>query len=195
MVERSAPTIQADGVTLELSGNVMSVKDSGITPAKLSFSPLKLKASAITTSATTTVTFSELDLNTDKVYVLWAQVEYNALNNWLRLFINNDTTTTNYYTQLIWANSTSITGQISNDTLIGYTDTTACCLECILMKGEGSSKPKFQGRFNRNTGTEMVLYQFVGSYETAVSNVTQIDISHISANGIGANSKFYLLSL
>jgi hypothetical protein len=105
-------TYAADETTLHLSNNTFSAL-----PAAMAY---RLISTTTTTEATTTIDFTGLDSSVDGYYMVSIAVVGAAACN-IACFVNNDTTTTNYYTQYIYSNNTTVSAARLNATQVTST--------------------------------------------------------------------------
>lgn len=138
-------------------------------------------------SAVTSIDFSGLDINTHKSY----RVEIDLVcagSGSVYLFINNDTTITNYYSQLISSNDTTIGGGRGNssrivDLITG--DYHKCNLNVSLIY----SKVVYNSFVNYSDDSNIQTYLFSGSKIATVANITQLTFTSSVASSIGVGSK------
>lgn len=143
-------------------------------------------------SSTNSINISGLDLLNHKKYYITLKLK-NLINGELSMFINNDTTQTNYRNLLIqrkWG--MPIAGNERNNAYITYNlvaniDT--------LIKGEIEMMNGYiNGRFHitDNIGAFTTNYQFIildYLYTIQISNLTMINFVHSAGNGIGTDTK------
>ncbi|MEM2525591.1 MAG: hypothetical protein QXI49_05350 [Candidatus Methanomethylicaceae archaeon] len=79
----------------------------------------KIVEYTITNTGINSITFTNLDLKTDKVYLVFFLLKRpGVLTDKVWMFYNNDTTQTNYYSQCIAASGTSVGAERRNEALL-----------------------------------------------------------------------------
>lgn len=160
--------------------------------------PMQLLSEQIVGAATTTVTFTGLNINTDRKYILDVLIKTNtATNVSYKIFINNDTTAGNYQTVLISVTAANV---ISN----GYANTQILELDASGGASSGSANINIElgpdGIFRcishcneliaPTAAVKLEIYSV--SSRVTFANITRIDITASGANQIGAGSIFRL---
>jgi len=80
----------------------------------------KISSTTISGSDVTSVDFTSLDIDTDGIYVLIIEMQEatgNAID--LSIYINDDTTATNYYRQYVNASNSSLASDRTNEAIFG----------------------------------------------------------------------------
>lgn len=143
-------------------------------------------------SAATTVTFTGLDINSDEHYILLYRITNTATGSWISLYVNNDTTATNYYSQTVDVNATTFTGSRNNAPYIGNINASDEGVGIVNIFRDVSGYFKFASDVVWHTGASVSNLNFRGSKTATVTNITQLDITASTANALGINSTFKL---
>lgn len=156
-------------------------------------------ADIIVPSNTTSVDITGLNIGKDGEYYLVSDF-YNptASDVNYQLFVNNNTTSTNYYFQRINAVGTGDTGNKANDSSIGYTYPTpsrySFSASRIKLTNSGYAVTQSDGTYTYGGGGVHLSKRYNTSTFTA-SAITQLTITASVTNVIGANSRFTLYKL
>jgi hypothetical protein len=172
------------------------IKDGNVTPVKLSFGTWQKIAETTVSAAVTTVSFTNLDINTDKAYIFVIKC-YNPTANdtHVKLFINNDTTVTNYYTQRLTGEGTTVSSARVNDSWAFIIPPNSSQLIYILIEIDPQGYPKWF-TFQTAKNTSSILVNHLAATKTGtVTNITQIDFTGAVNNVIGVNSNFMLFKV
>jgi len=139
------------------------------------------------------VDFTGLDINRDWFYVLQTVIRNpQSSPATYYIFVNGDTTVTNYYSQKVHGHSTTVAA--NNYNVPAWTNLTT---------GEegfatGFISKDLGGHFvyelidKRNADANLFIYLFVGNGTSPVTNITSIRISADVSGAIGAGSRFIL---
>lgn len=142
----------------------------------------------VTGSAVTSIDFSGLDINTHKSY----RVEIDILNatgsnSDVSLFVNNDTTQTNYYTQVFGASATTVSAARYNSNIaISLLASTRNCMTCFvsIISGYYKTRTLFtRGEASIESHTNVI------SKTSSITNITQLTLVSSIAKAIGIGSK------
>jgi len=152
-----------------------------------------LVASAVVSgSAVTSVQFTGLDLNTDKDWVL-VSIIINATASAadVRLFVNGDTTATNYRASAHWFYSgghdkASVDGPTFANVLASKHLYSVCNISIA------NGYPSFLSRTIKGGDASAVAQDWGGYKEDTEANVTQLDITSTVASSIAVGSEFRL---
>lgn len=156
----------------------------------------ELVAEIIVPSTTSSVSFNNLNISKDDDYILLSNVLYGSATGVLYIYINGNTTATNYYVQTIRKDNSSISSGRGNSSQYSYA-----------YAGGSNSFSRIQlkltnnGYFNYQSEDQMAYTQhpswyngspYYGASTFTTSNITSITISGSSANILGTNSRFQL---
>jgi len=139
------------------------------------------------------VEFTGLDINSDKAYVIFMFVKNPTSSSCsYQIFINGDTTSTNYYKQYAKASGTSIAGDRTNDSIMATINAGATMVAVIyvMLDIDGYSRVIFIGNRQAPDSVEIIITNVAKN--TTETNITSIRIAVDVAGGIGAGSKFIL---
>jgi hypothetical protein len=153
------------------------------------------KVADITTTANATqVDISSLSIGKDSEYLLVADVKQGATSGAMDLYINDDTTATNYYRQLIQAFGSSTGANRTNSaeasTIVNQT------ISYTHIKLSEIGAYTFQNYSLRDYGSANIILdnRFGSSTSEAITNITKLNIK-AATNGIGTGSRFILYKL
>jgi len=141
----------------------------------------------------TYVDFTGLDGNSAWFYILFGIIKNpTSSNSHYYLFVNGDTTTTNYYRQKWTCNGTATEALRVNYPSVGYaTSSNRTFLEIAITK-DSDGYFRFNSKENRLTGSDVQLHLHFGCKTATVSNITSLRVQAGATNAIGAGSKFIL---
>jgi len=139
------------------------------------------------------VEFTGLDGNSDWFYKLFAIVKRSDGNDGdIYLFVNGDTTISNYWHQGLNALGSNVTGGRYNKSMIGWVSSFFTEVS-ISRDVNGIFRAVAYTNFRESDGIRFSIY---GNCKTAsISNITSLRIQSDIANGIGVGSKFILFRM
>jgi hypothetical protein len=141
------------------------------------------------------VDFTGLNINTDKVYVLFAVIKNpTSASGSLKLYVENDTTDTNYYTQRMYAGGTSALASRDNVGYIGVSSGNDVGAGFSVIMKTPTNIPTWTSHWNRNIGSSIEIISASACCISPKSNITTIRIKGTTSGGIGAGSYFLLCS-
>jgi len=135
-----------------------------------------------TSTPTTTITISGLDINTDKKYRLYMDLINNSgYGRDYYLFVNGDTQSSNYVRQKLTANNSTITAEGGNDSRFAINTSSGHLIyEFDIIKDKYS---RFKASYTENQ-TSYSSITFFNIYKTAtISNITSLTIYAPFLNG------------
>lgn len=158
----------------------------------------ELLADITVSSATTQVDITGLNIGKDEEIVLIADV-YNptASGTPLSILVNGNYTVTNYYTQYISVNGTSVTAGRENNANLQYHDPVRKLLAIAKIKLTNSGYFVWQSDANRayDLGSQLFYVPIYGTSTFTLSSITSLRISVGVANAIGIGSRFQLYKI
>jgi hypothetical protein len=184
------------GEITDLAITNSKIADSTIASGKLAFGMLeKIADTEVTGSAVTTVSFTGLDLDSAKAYIIIAKFTNPTINTTeYKLYFNGDTTDTNYYYQYILADGATVSSGRSNSSR--YLGVEAG--EEVIGFGTTQRDPAgyvkssiFEAR--RDPATVLIL-QTAHTWLTQ-ANVTQMDFTSSVAGAIGVGSRIMIFKV
>jgi len=205
--------VNADGKLYQLPGNFL---DLGDTPASysgkggnvpvvnpgenaLEFKPRYFQpaASGDIEASCTSVTWSGLDLDSARCYLLLLALEEGSGSDCMyNMYFNDDETDTNYQTRKFRIYGTNdIDRYVFNNPTVAMNLAGMCGFwHCTIMRG--SSKPIFHSIGHRQVASDAIheRYDFTGGWEIS-SNVTKIKIKASQTDGIAAGSRLLLFKV
>jgi len=161
----------------------------------------KLIESQTVSVDTTTVSFSTNVSGYNSYQLIGSIINNTGSNCGYHLYLNNDTTDTNYYRQLLVADGTGVSAGTQNDSRFSWAGSTAAqnfvTFRAMLSRTPTDNHWYMMARnacVDANGPYLKVDLRNINYYVSAAS-LTQIDITASIANGIGANSEITLLGL
>jgi len=144
----------------------------------------------VTGSSVTSVDFSGLDITAHNSY----RIEIDAVNPQASaadyyLFINGDTTTTNYYSQLMSANGTTFAGARTNFPACMIPLASGTATTTIFLSMDGSGYPRAISNCSSYSPSAIRGLFYSIAKTATVTNITQITITASVASAIGVGSK------
>jgi hypothetical protein len=150
----------------------------------------------VTGAAETSIdTGSILDINTHKSY----RIEIDWYNSSgtsyaARLFVNGDTTVTNYDSQYLYANHTTITGARENNAnllsaLNGHSISAVIHVGMVAGSGSNNYARITNSGAPASAGSSIDLLLRTVAYRTSITNITQLTFSPTGASAIGVGTK------
>ncbi len=152
------------------------------------------KISEVNVSSNTTyVDFTGLDGNSDWFYKLFAVVK-NPTGSSTRynLFVNGDTTLTNYYSQSLTANGSSTSAGRVNESTVSYARGNTETLFATDITKDPSGYFRFTSYGSREISNLPVVTIWAGMKTATITNITSLRVQANVSNAIGAGSKFIL---
>jgi len=187
--------IAADAVeTADIKdSNVTAAKilDGTISTAKLDFATFAEVGSTVLASAATSIGFSSLDLDADKVYiVVFAFLNDYAGTTSISVEFNSDTTATNYNRQTVNYEGVNVTAAAQNNnraTILDANDSLSAGFGIIYNNADGIAVGHF---YSDGAGAAQTNPEFYNSMVrwTNSANVTSIDFTANNANSLDAGS-------
>jgi hypothetical protein len=158
---------------------------------------IHLLAEQETVGNVTDVTFSNLDINTDRMYMLYSEVQNaQALASNYQIFFNGDVTVAHYNSNILQAvngatnfarfNEPRIVSSIATTPhgfFYGYTD---------LMFNADFNVARWISMNTIGDNTNMGFINYAGTYDTFITNITSITIHSTTASAIAPGSRFRL---
>ena len=164
-------------------------------PADLGFRTWS-KISEITTSADVDyVEFTGLDINTDKVYLIFVNARNSdtANNNNLALYVNDDNTATNYYRAVIRGLSAGTQAGTGNESAIVQSIPAGEYYAGFLYVMLGiDGKMRAYGTQQVSTGSDIRVQSTSVVSVNTFTNITKIRLQATTSLGIAQNSYFLL---
>ena len=139
------------------------------------------------------VEFTGLDINSDKAYVIFMTYKNPlsvAINN--KMYVNDDLTDADYYSQRISANGTSVGASQDNAPYIGGANASSSSTMVIFVMLDPNGYMRASVIQNVLTGTDLYVILRVVVSNNTFANITKIRIQASESGGIGAGSKFVL---
>jgi len=146
------------------------------------------------TANTTRVTFSNLDLNSAKAYMLLFNVRNPTVYSVsYRLFYNGDEVETNYYNQHLTASGTSVVARRGNNAIFADAFSPGMSsLSVYFIRRLPDGHVSGNGLPHYNEGDTLAARFRIHHYNKTVDNVTRIDIVAGRTGAIGKGSSMLL---
>jgi hypothetical protein len=167
------------------------IADNSVTGAKLGTGTLKFIAEGVVAgAAVTTISFTGLNLDTDKMYFIVLNIKNaGAGNRVLSMYMNADTTATNYYVQWLDANGAGVASGRANDARIMDVIASTDSVGFIFMTKLASRIPRSICDAMVDVPASCQQLKYAHIRKTDTSNVTQIDFTISSASQIDIGSR------
>lgn len=162
-------------------------------PRAFMFAPKKVAEITLDADATT-ITVTGLDILTDKFYEILLITTNPVATGGIRMFINADTTTTNYYTQLLIAEGSGVGAIRYNDTSPFHSATRVGEIGWGIL-ALPSPLPNFPTMLSipsLHTPPLVRLDVRMLKHNVMQSNITRLDFVHSSPGGFGAGTKLLI---
>jgi len=173
--------ITADESTLtKSSSQVMSMKDAGTTSAKMGFELMEVVASSVLTGTASAITISDLDLDTDRHYLILLDAISSGTAGWdnIVMTVNADTTATNYAHQSFQASHTTLTGnRANNGTIASLYTAIPFSYRIRLSKYTGKIAQATSRGTSRADVSNITLFDFSWMW-TGTANITSITLTN-----------------
>lgn len=177
------------------AGKLVEVKstEDGLEFIALPAEGFKKVAEYTATTDVTQITFTGLDINTDKFYyIIFNTSNPTASDSYFSLYVENDLTATNYYCQYIYSYGATIVADSRNNAYIGWIADGQCGVFSILLIRAPTGYPRAISSGTYRGGTGPSQTHLCWTKLATVTNVTRIDIVASTANSIGAGSKIII---
>lgn len=173
------------------------ITDATIAPVDVGVGFMTLVEQETLTSAATDVTFSGLDIDTDDHYILIIRWKNGASgSSELNLFINGDTTLTNYYSQKNEANGAGVTAARTNDSRIAQVS--AANLNSFMLLEISLDPDDYVRAFARDmregSSLPLLVMRFITKVAT-VANITSITVNCSQANHLAIGTSIGLYKI
>lgn len=148
------------------------------------------------TSATTSVSFTGLNITKDDDYLLVADISNTGTGSDMFIYANNNTTKTNYYYQHIYAGGTTRASVRENVPEIAYVNSSQKGAFISKIKITNNGYFVWQSAENRNyVGNSLEIDDYYGTSTFTLTSLTSLTIQSAYSNSIGTNSRFQLYKL
>ena len=153
---------------------------------------LSLVETITLTEAGTTFDFTGLDINTDGKYMILFEIQNNTASDaLLYLYVNNDTTTTNYYSQYFRANNASLgSGRANNAQIAFYYASKEAFGEIKISLTPNNYVHAIMHQLD-NRGSAISKFDIVLTKVATVANITQLTFVGTQVLAIGSKVSLY----
>lgn len=154
---------------------------------------LELLSDIEITSATTQVDFTGLNIQEDEEIVLKLNIFTSTTNEWIRLRINGNTTSTNYYMQYISVFNTTINGVRENNIEVSFGRQNLHSFSDVYIKLTNNGYVITQSNSTDSLGGSGVgIFDIYGTSTFQVPSITKLTFIADQTSGIGIGSRFQL---
>ena len=153
-------------------------------------------ASIKTDTDSTSVTISNINASRDDVLLLTFNTTNPADSKTIyHLYFNGDSTDTNYYTQYMLGNGSTLSSDRENASVVGAATAsqTLACTVYIYVSPSGIIK--FLSLVNRDDSSSVKVLTRTGVYTQTVTGISSITITGSNANSIGSGTVIELWKL
>lgn len=144
--------------------------------------------------AGTTLTWSSLDINTDGYYVLIYNLDSaGAGDSRIDLYVENDTTAANYYSQSFEADGATLTGARANNAKVGYIDNNESASGRIIIwrnKGGFYNCSALSSR-HQELASAMFSHTYWVAKTATSTNITRLDLVGSTNLATGSTASLY----
>jgi len=170
------------------------IKAANVTDAKLAVVKLTRIVETTVASDATTVSFTSLDLNTYKYFLIFVNLAVtDAGEQFISMYVNADTTATNYYSQKILDVDAPAT---SNNAVIMAQDNTTRANHIIFITRDTGGYLVASAIGSDYKATNAIRsYKYAWGKVATVTNITQLDFTSDVANGIHAGTVITIFGL
>ena len=142
------------------------------------------------------VDFTSLDINTHGCYIILAHLTNpTASNSAYYVYVENDYTATNYYSQYTAGNGTTVGAGRLNSSEIGHLLAGSSGTIVLFIMRDPQGYPRFHSFSNQYGATAVQNVYYAGTKTATVTNITSIRIHAGVAGAIGAGSRLMLFRL
>jgi len=139
------------------------------------------------------VEFTNLDGNSAWFYWLLVVIKNpSTTSSHLNLYVNGDTTESNYHYAYLSSSSGGVSGGVENRPSILYFDSGIRALLSIVISKDVDGYFRYMSRGVRKTGSNIVIDIRYGCRNSTISNITSLRIQGLASGMIGTGSKFML---
>ena len=143
----------------------------------------------VTGSAVTSIDFSGLDINTHKSYRVEIELGNATVTTYyLHVYINNDTTVANYWSQELNASSTAIGGQRNQNPTIAVCEPSSVVISNCLVEQYFSGMPGVKSQNIRNYGSAVYISLYSVSKSSTITSINRLTFTSTVANSISVGS-------
>jgi hypothetical protein len=149
-------------------------------------------------SNTTQVDISSLSIDKDSEYLLVSDYVYGAAGNNFDLFVNNNTTLTDYYTQRIQGSGSTASASRDNSARVGYLDSNDLRFLSyghIKLSNIGAYTSQNYSMQHMGTSSMFLRNDFVSSVAENITSITSINVRSRATNGFGVGTRLQLYKL
>jgi len=170
--------------------------DASIPPGKLDFGTWeKIVDTTVSGAAVTSITVTGLDLDAAKAYmILFKVTNPTPSNSDYYLYLNNDTTLTNYFVQYGAFNGTAVTADRVNDPRVAWTPAgQEVVILCWMIRDPGGYVRTMIKEIRKDPASLLITVR--GHTWVTKANVTRIDITAAISGAIGIGSNLMIFKV
>ena len=148
------------------------------------------------TSDVSAVDFTSLDLNTDKIYILYGEISNVTSSGYIgKIYFNEDYTNTNYYCHKLDVQGTTISASEKNIPQLYVARPNSSTMFYCVISRDYFSHNRYLSFSNAGYSGDFFTDIMSGYQTTETSNLTSIRIYSDVPGGISRNSKIALLKV
>jgi len=153
-----------------------------------------IKDVTVSGAAVSSIDLTGLDIGTHIQYLLLAKIlNAYAGSNYLDLYVNGDTTRTNYYSQYLDQDGATRTKARENNPIIGKLDTSTEAFIVASIMVDPTGYPRILAKSNWKRGNTLMRSDRTVIKTATVANITQLTLTAQQANSIEIGSRVILL--
>jgi hypothetical protein len=168
------------------------LKGAGVDANPTEISGWQVVSEVVLASAAQSVDFTNLDINTDKMYKLFITTKNVALSGALQLFREGDYTTTNYYAQSFGADGSTVSAvRLNEPRLLTFPSGLNTFLDISIFRTIDGYMEAFSIPFYGSVTTPVLGSWLISSTNTT-TNITSLKVYSTTVSSLAANSTFVL---
>jgi len=153
-----------------------------------------IKDVEVSGAAVSSIDLTDLDIGTHIQYLLLAKIlNAYAGSNYLDLYVNGDTTRTNYYSQYLDQDGATRTKARENNPIIGKLDTSTEAFIVASIMRDPTGYPRILAKSNWKRSNTLMRSDRTVIKTATVANITQLTLTAEQANSIAIGSRVILL--
>lgn len=143
-------------------------------------------------AASSEVTFPGLDASPGDFYVLELQKDSSVSSDWY-LYVNGNTVATNYFTQYLFVNGTSVSAARTNNSNVIYSDSGSSSMAVVYCTMTSTGYFGFTSYHGRNAGgLTPQLQNYAGGSTFTIPKIFSLSVVSPTAGAIGPGSRIKL---
>lgn len=148
----------------------------------------------ISGAAGTNLEWTSTDINTDGTYLIIFNLVSDGSGAGVSLFINNDTTATNYTTHRQYTDAGAVTAAQASDSVIASLNANESCTGQLWIHRDQDGYVHFNCVTTTRQGANNFMDNYTGGKNATVTNVTNIDLTAAANMSIGSWAALYKIN-